>query len=112
MLFTLVYTGMALAGNWAQFGALFFLYGIYAAFTEGVAKAWISNVSKPEDMATAIGTYEGFRSLATLLASALAGLVWQVFGATVLFGSTAVATLLIMVYFIAGLNRGLSRQAG
>jgi MFS family permease len=99
LLFALVYGGMAVAGDWWQFGALFFLYGIYAAFTEGVSKAWISNVTEAKDVATAIGTYEGFRSLATLLASALAGAVWFQFGATVLFGATAALVVLITVYF-------------
>lgn len=99
-IFAVVYGGMALVQKEWQFAALFFLYGIYAAFTEGVSKAWISNVAKTEDTATAIGTYEGFRSLATLLASALAGVVWYEFGATALFAATATATIAIAVYFI------------
>ena len=98
-LFAVVYGGMAVAGGWWQFGALFFFYGIYAAFTEGVSKAWISNVTQTKDTATAIGTYEGFRSLATLLASALAGAIWYQFGPAVLFGATAGIVVLIAVYF-------------
>ncbi len=98
LLFALVYGGMAVAGDWWQFGALFFLYGIYAAFTEGISKAWISNVTEAKDVATAIGTYEGFRSLATLLASALAGAIWYQLGPAVLFGATAGVVLLLAVF--------------
>ncbi len=41
------------------FFGLFLIYGVYAAATEGIAKAWISNVSDSKDTATAIGTYSG-----------------------------------------------------
>ncbi len=99
LLFAAVYGGMALAGAWWHFGLLFLLYGLYAALTEGVAKAWISNLAGAEERATAIGTYEGLRSVATLLASALAGLVWLQFGPAVLFGATAVLVMGIAGYF-------------
>jgi len=33
---------------------LFFIYGLYAASSEGIAKAWISNLCAAEDKATAI----------------------------------------------------------
>ncbi|MCO6475950.1 MAG: MFS transporter [Phaeodactylibacter sp.] len=105
LLFAAVYGGMALAGAWWHFGLLFLLYGLYAAFTEGVAKAWISNLAGAEQRATAIGTYEGLRSVATLLASALAGLVWLQFGPEVLFGATAALVLGITGYFLRKVAR-------
>ena len=71
--FALVYMGMAVADQLYQFILLFFLYGFYAAATESVAKAWISNITNKKDTATAIGTYTGFQSVCTLTASALAG---------------------------------------
>ncbi|MCB9292232.1 MAG: MFS transporter [Lewinellaceae bacterium] len=100
LIFAAVYGGIAVADNWWQFGLLFLLYGLYAALTEGVAKAWISNLATAEERATAIGTYEGLRSAAALLASALAGLVWFQLGPAVLFGVTAVAVGAIASYFI------------
>lgn len=100
LLFAAVYGGMALADSWWQFGLLFLLYGLYAALTEGVAKAWISNLAPAGERATAIGTYEGLRSAAALLASAVAGLVWFQLGPAVLFGMTAVAVGAITSYFM------------
>lgn len=100
VLFAAAYGGMAAASQWWMFAGLFLAYGLYAAATEGVAKAWISNLCRPEETGTAIGAYEGLRSVATLLASSLAGVIWELFGATVLFGATAVAALLIAVYFV------------
>jgi Mg2+/Co2+ transporter CorB len=79
---------------------LFFLYGIYASATEGISKAWISNIIDKKDTATAIGTYSGFQSICTMLASSLTGLIWFQFGATIAFLVTGIATVLIIVYFV------------
>ena len=70
-----------------------------ASATEGMAKAWISNIAKREETATAIGTYEALRSVATLLASSLAGLIWYSLGPVWLFGIMAVAALLLALLF-------------
>jgi MFS family permease len=98
LLFAGVYGGMAAAGTWWVFAGLFLAYGLYAAATEGVAKAWISNLCRPEETGTAIGAYEGLRSVATLLASTLAGGIWHFFGPKVLFSVTAIAALSITLY--------------
>lgn len=76
LLFAAVYAGMAFAGSIWIFLGLFFLYGLYAAATEGVAKAWISNICDRTDTATGIGAYTAFQSVCTLLASSLMGIVW------------------------------------
>lgn len=99
--FALVYFGMANGGNDSVFYyGLFFLYGVYAAATEGVSKAWISNIADKKDTATAIGTYTALQSICSLLASTLAGLLWMWFGAAVTFMATAIATLIIVFYCI------------
>lgn len=103
-LFALVYFGMAMNEKLVFFFALFFLYGIYAASTEGIAKAWISNVCEKKDTATAIGTYSGFQSIATLIASSLAGWIWFEFGAATTFLLTGGITVLVMVYFLFGIK--------
>lgn len=98
-LFSIVYFGMALNTHYAVFIGLFFLYGIYAAATEGVAKAWISNISDKKDTATAIGTFAGFQSICTLLASSITGLIWFQFGASAALLSTSLVTLSLLFYF-------------
>ncbi len=98
ILFAIVYSGMAFAQNEIIFFALFFLYGIYAAATEGIAKAWITNICAKENTATAIGTFTAFQSIATLLASSFAGLIWFVFGAKITFIASGFIALLVMVY--------------
>lgn len=76
-LFIVVYVTIAFAQNFYVLLGLFFLYGIYAAMTDGISKAWITNLCKTEDTATAVGTYTAFASIATMLASLTAGLIWR-----------------------------------
>ncbi|MCF3107686.1 MFS transporter [Niabella sp. CC-SYL272] len=98
LLFTVVYAGMSRPGNWYWYGLLFFLYGLYAAATEGISKAWISNISSKDDTATAIGTYTGLQSICTLLASTLSGWLWFQFGAATAFWTCAIMSFLVAVY--------------
>lgn len=97
-LFALVYTGMSLSHSDAVLVSLFAIYGLYSAATQGTAKAWISGIAMEEDTATAIGTYAGFESIATFLASTLAGGIWFAFGSSVTLGLSALIAGLVAVY--------------
>lgn len=98
VLFAAVYFGMAFNKNLYFFFVLFFIYGVYAAATEGISKAWISNITDKKDTATAIGTYTGFQSICTMIASSLAGFLWFNLGASVTFITTALITLIVIIY--------------
>jgi MFS family permease len=100
-LFAIVYFGMAVNTNLYFFFGLFFLYGIYASATEGISKAWVSNITDKKDTATAIGTFSGLQSICTMLASSLTGLIWFKFNSTVAFITTGTVTLFVIVYFLA-----------
>jgi MFS family permease len=97
-IFTIVYAGFAINISTPIFFVLFFLYGVYAAATEGISKAWISNIVPQTETATAIGTYTGFQSICALIASSLTGFLWFKFGGVVTFSTTAAVTLLVIVY--------------
>ena len=99
-LFSVVYYGMASNTNLYVFFGLFFLYGIYASATEGISKAWISNITEKKDTATAIGTFSGLQSICAMLASSLTGLIWFQFGATTTFLITATATIFVILYIL------------
>ena len=98
LLFAVVYTGMIFAESNVVFFALFFVYGLYAAATEGVAKAWITNICEKKDTATAIGTYTAFQSICALFASSLTGILWYSAGAGVAFAVSAVAAVGVAGY--------------
>lgn len=97
-IFALVYTGFAFTGNLVVYILLFALYGLYAAATDGISKAWISNIVDKSDTATAIGTYSGFQSICALLASSGCGLLWYNFGPVATFLTTASVTIIALVY--------------
>ena len=98
VLFAAVYFGMSVFDNWKWFTAMFFLYGCYAAATEGITKAWISNIVPENETGTAIGTFEGFKNIAAMFASFIAGLLWQQFGFTATFLSTAIVSSLVALF--------------
>ncbi|MBC9932394.1 MFS transporter [Chitinophaga qingshengii] len=100
ILFVMVYAGMGISGSWYWYGCLFFLYGLYAAATEGIAKAWISNVTKKTDTATAIGTFTGFQSICAMVASSFTGWIWFQFGAVAAFFVTACIALIVVIYLL------------
>ncbi len=108
ILFAFVYTGMALGNGLWFYLILFFIYGIYAASTEGISKAWISMVIEKKDTATAIGTFTAFQSICTMIASSLAGAIWFVFGPTAAFLTTAAVTVVVIVYFLVIATRKMT----
>jgi MFS family permease len=100
-LYAVVYVGLAYASELFLLYSLLFLYGIYAAATESVAKAWITNICDKKDTATAIGTYTGWQSIFTMMASTLAGWVWLTFGSTVAFLITSTGVIIVIIYFLS-----------
>ncbi|HEU4902803.1 MAG TPA: MFS transporter, partial [Flavisolibacter sp.] len=73
LLFAAVYALFASAPSAVIIYAAFVLYGMYAAATEGITKAWITNLSHGENTATAIGFYTSCESICALFASIIAG---------------------------------------
>lgn len=104
-LFAFVYSCMGFVSSYALFGVLFFLYGIYAASTEGVSKALISNLAKKEDTATAIGFYNSLASICTLLASSLAGIIWFTFGPVATFLVSGIVVGCIALFLVLVFTR-------
>lgn len=106
LLFALVYFLFGAASSAVTVFAGFFLYGIYAACTEGIAKAWITNLTRDANTATAIGFYTSCQSICSLLASALAGWLWSSFNSQVSFFTTSAISTIVFFYFIAVFKTG------
>ena len=100
IIFALVYFGMTYNASLIGFIILFLIYGLYSAATESISKAWISNITDKKDTATGIGTFSGFQSICTMLASSLTGLIWYNFGGQTAFIATAVITVAVIFYFL------------
>lgn len=108
LVFAIVYLGFAGDPSIAGLFLLFFVYGIYASATEGVAKAWITNLSHHHDTATAVGFYTSAESICALVASIIAGLVWAYFGSFYTFSSTALVAIFVAVFFMLKIKKKYS----
>ena len=99
-IFSGVYLGFALLPNLFLIWLLFALYGVYAASTEGVVKAWVSDLIPDERRGSAIGLLTMFSSFAIMLGSFLAGILWDEFGSSVPFILSAVVSLILALRFL------------
>ncbi len=81
----------------------FTFYGLYASFTEGIAKAWVSDITDKKYIGSAIGLLTTCSSLAVMIGSVLAGILWDQFGPTVPFLVSSVVSCIIAI--ILYLNR-------
>ncbi|MFZ4546095.1 MAG: MFS transporter [Bacteroidales bacterium] len=98
--FAIVYSLLGFAVVSWQFIFIFGLYAVYAASTEGISKALISNMAEKNKTATAIGFYTSFASIFTLLASSLAGFIWFALGMKAMFLISGLGVLCVVLYLI------------
>ncbi len=99
-IFALVYAGFALASDGWMIWPLFIVYGAYIAFTEGVGKAYVSDLVPSERRGTALGLYNASLGVMLLLSSIIGGALWSLIGpaATFAFGaSTAALAALLLI---------------
>ena len=89
LLYGLVYLGFALVtATWAIW-PLFLLYGVYYAMAEGVGRALVADLIRPDQRGTAYGVYHAAIGITALPASLIAGLLWQGLGSWQGFGPAA-----------------------
>jgi MFS family permease len=113
LLFSAVYLFFGLAHSSLFLWFLFPVYGIYMALTEGVGKAYISNLVPQEKTGTAFGIYQTTIGLCTFFASLIAGLLWTYIdvSAPFIFGSmmAVISAFLFVVLEKVILNYGPGR---
>jgi MFS family permease len=100
MVFSVVYFMMGFAASLTELLILFGGYAIYAASTEGISKALISNVASSDKTATAIGFYTSFASIMTMIASSLAGLIWYSLGPSMMFIISGSGVAITAIYLL------------
>jgi MFS family permease len=105
IVFAIVYGCYGFASGTIFFGILFLLYGFYAAATEGISKALISNIVSRSDTATAIGFYNSFASIFALAASSLGGFIWFTFSPLHMFVFSSAGTFLAVIYLLVVFRR-------
>lgn len=102
-LYALTYFGMATVNSTILFYVIFGIYGVYMAATEGISKAWITNLVPENETGTAVGLFVSLQSISLMIASAFAGLIWNFYGAAATFLLTAgisIVASLLMLFFV------------
>jgi MFS family permease len=105
LVFSVVYFFFGFATTLLAFAVLFFFYAFYAAATEGISKALITNMADKADTATAIGFYTSFASIFTLLSSSLSGLLWYAIGPKAMFMISGIGVFGVVIYLFLVLQR-------
>lgn len=103
LVFACVYGAFSFATALSHFWFLFGVYGLYMAATDGVGKAFAIDLVDDNLKATAVGFVGTVTGLSTLVASSLAGVLWDALGpaATFVYGMTGALAAAIALAFLA-----------
>lgn len=107
IVFAAVYGGFTVANRAWHVVGLFAVYGLYIAATDGVGKAFAIDLVPHGLRATAIGLLGTLTGVATLLASGVAGVLWDGVGpwAPFLFGAVGALVSAVLFASLPGLRR-------
>lgn len=83
--FSVCYIGFALVESRLGIGIVFALYGVYTAMITGVERAFVAEIAPVELKGTMLGAHSTVAGIALFPASAIAGLLWNIFGASAPF---------------------------
>jgi len=100
--FAVAYTGLGLATSPAWVWVLLPLYGCYTALTDGVGKAWISDLVPASATGTGLGVYYGLTGGAAVLAGVWAGMAWSGDGRLPLLVSGSAVAVLALALATSG----------
>jgi len=101
LLFAAVYAGFGLAGSENAVWPLMATYGVYIAATDGVGKAFVSDLSPASDRATGQGMFKLATGGASVVASIVAGILWQEVAPGAVFALGAGAAMVGLVVLLA-----------
>jgi MFS family permease len=83
--------------------ALFALYGLYSAATDGIQKAFISDIIDNNKQGTGLGIYNALLGITLLPASLIAGILYDKVNSHIPFyfgAATAIISAILMLFFI------------
>ena len=109
-LFTLVCIIAALGGSSSLAWVIVVLYGLFTAAVETMQRAFVVDVVEEKSRATAIGTYFGTVGLIALPASALAGMLWEAYGAWAPFAFGAIVSSVAFFMLLSWVNHSGGRR--
>jgi MFS family permease len=103
LIYAIVYYGFGVTGSVATIIFLFALYGLYSAATDGIQKAFISDMIDSNKQGTGLGIYNALLGITLLPASLIAGILYDKVNSHIpfYFGAiTAIISAILMLFFI------------
>ncbi len=103
LIYALVYFGFGITRNPYTIIALFALYGVYSASTDGIQKALVSDLVDGNKKGTGMGMYNALLGVTLLPASLIAGLLYDKVNSEIPFyfgAAMAVLSSVLMLVFL------------
>lgn len=104
IIYAVVYYGFGITTSTGAIISLFALYGLYSAATDGIQKAFISDMIDKNKKGTGMGIYNALLGITLLPASLIAGSLYDRVNSSVPFyfgaGTAALAAVLMVIYFM------------
>jgi len=107
VIYAIVYYGFGVTTSTEAIVALFALYGLYSAGTDGIQKAFISDLIGQNKKGTGLGIYNALLGITLLPASLIAGLLYDKVNSSIPFyfgTATALTSAILMLLFIISNN--------
>jgi MFS family permease len=104
LIYAIVYFGFGITGSVGTIIALFALYGLYSAATDGIQKAFVSDTIDKNKQGTGLGIYNALLGITLLPASLIAGVLYDKVNSSVPFyfgaATAAVSAVMMLIYFL------------
>jgi len=103
LIYAVVYYGFGVTTSTRAIIALFALYGLYSAATDGIQKAFISDMIDKNKIGTGLGVYNALLGITLLPASLIAGSLYDKVNSSVPFyfgAATAVTSAILMLVYL------------
>jgi len=100
LLFGLTSLGFAFIANTYTIWVLFALYGLFMAITDGVSRAYVSDLSVKEERGTTLGVYHTIVGITVLPANFIGGLLWHEVNVYAPFVYAAVLSIIAAVLLV------------
>jgi MFS family permease len=104
LIYAFVYWGFGITTTTAAIFVLFALYGLYSAATDGIQKAFISDLVDKNKQGTGLGIYNALLGITLLPASIIAGVLYDKINSSVPFyfgAATAfISAVLMLIFFL------------
>ena len=102
LIYAVVYYGFGVTTTTGAIVALFALYGLYSAATDGIQKAFISDMIDRNKKGTGLGIYNALLGITLLPASLIAGLLYDKINSSIPFyfgaATAALSAILMLLY--------------